>query len=458
MQQNADKEAVIRKKRALVLGGGGARGAYEIGVWQALREIGWQFDIVTGTSVGAINGAIFATGDFETAEEVWQTLDTGMVFSVDVDETQDLKTKTSLIFRSLAKDMIKTGGGDGQRLRALLERYVDEDKVRSSPIEYGLATVDMTTLKLTELTKDEIPEGKLVDYIMASASIFPAIKPQKIDSATYVDGGIFEQMPMELAIKCGAQDIIAVEICGEGMMHKKPPEDVSVRLVKSRWDLGSIIVFDKDVVKRNIRLGYLDGLKAFSAYDGLYYAFIKGSQNSLFKLRHAKFNIICDTCSVNVTGAPNGFIEKNVSAVLRKTIKSRGYTGTKYDTVMMCAAELCGQIFGLDPTLIYSADSFVEKLEEKVIGYSVEIRKVLKNHRENPSPESIRQTLSMLSREIRTVVIARMISNNLTNEKPYSFAPVASLQPSEYLAALFIATVINNDVYSTKENRILQGT
>ena len=147
MEQNADNVLRFRKKRALVLGGGGARGAYEIGVWQALREIGWQFDIVTGTSVGAINGAIFATGDFEVAEEVWQTLDTGMVFSVDVDETLDLKAKTSLIFRSLARDMIKSGGGDGKRLRALLERYIDEQKVRSSPVEYGLATVDMKSLK-----------------------------------------------------------------------------------------------------------------------------------------------------------------------------------------------------------------------------------------------------------------------------------------------------------------------
>ena len=135
MLQNADNPT--RRKRALVLGGGGARGAYEIGVWQALREIGWQFDIVTGTSVGSINGAIFATGDFETAEEVWNSLDTGMVFSVDVDEPLDLKSKTNLIFKSLARDLIKTGGGDGKRLRALLERYIDEKKVRESEVEYA---------------------------------------------------------------------------------------------------------------------------------------------------------------------------------------------------------------------------------------------------------------------------------------------------------------------------------
>lgn len=456
MLQNADN--AVRKKRALVLGGGGARGAYELGVWQALREIGWQFDIVTGTSVGSINGAIIATDDFDTAEEVWQNLDTGMVFSVDIDETLDLKTKTSLIFRTLARDMLKTGGGDGKRLRALLERYIDEKKVRESPIEYGLATVDINSLKLTELTKEEIPDGKLIDYIMASASIFPAIKPQKIDSVTYVDGGIFEQMPISLAMKCGAEDIIAVEICGEGMMHKKPPENISVRLVKSRWDLGSIVVFDKAVVKRNIRLGYLDGLKLFSAYDGLYYTFIKGTLTALFKARHGKYNVICDTCAVSAAAPYQGFIEKNATSALKKTIKNRGYSGTKYDTTMLCAAELCGQIFGLDPTLIYTAESFVQRLEEKVIGYSVEIRKILKNNKDNPTPESLRQGLSILTREIRTVVIARMITNNLTSDRPYSFAPVAALMPSEYLAALFIATVINNDVYATKEKRIMQST
>ena len=59
-------------KTALVLGGGGSRGAYEIGVWQALREMDIDIHIVTGTSIGAINGAAIAQGDYDMAVRMWK--------------------------------------------------------------------------------------------------------------------------------------------------------------------------------------------------------------------------------------------------------------------------------------------------------------------------------------------------------------------------------------------------
>jgi len=61
-------------KTALVLGGGGSKGAYEIGVWQALNELGIQIDIVTGTSIGAVNGALVAQNDFEMANKSWHEI------------------------------------------------------------------------------------------------------------------------------------------------------------------------------------------------------------------------------------------------------------------------------------------------------------------------------------------------------------------------------------------------
>ena len=444
-------ETAARKKRALVLGGGGSRGAYEIGVWQALREMDWQFDIVTGTSVGSINGAIFVTGEFDVAVEVWKRLDNSMVFNVELDESVDMKTKTALVLKKIAGDMVKTGGGDGARLRELLTTYINEEKVRKSPVDYGLATVDISEMKLCEMTKEEIPEGKMVDYILASASIFPAVRPQKIDTQTYVDGGLFEQMPIDLAIRMGAEDIIAIELDGTGLFHKTAPEGVRERLLKPKWDLGSVFVFDTAQVGRSMRFGYLDGMKLFGVFDGEYYAFIKNTWLPLFKARRAKFNKLCDACAVNPTAGYRGFLEKKASDGLKNALRQRGVSGTKYESVMLCAAEFCGEIFGLDPTVIYSAERFTERLEEKVIGYSVEIRKVLRRQK-NGLPEM----LKMLSRELRTVILGRLLTNNLNSGKPYSFAPVAALMPNEFLAALFVATVINNDVYVEKENALLQ--
>ena len=87
-------------KTALVLAGGGSRGAYQIGVWQALRELRITVDIVTGTSVGALNGALIAQDSFEEAVALWEEIDTSMVF--------DLNEKPSLT--AYAKEFFKKGG------------------------------------------------------------------------------------------------------------------------------------------------------------------------------------------------------------------------------------------------------------------------------------------------------------------------------------------------------------
>ena len=67
-------------KKALVLCGGGAKGGYHIGVWKALKEIGYHPNIITGTSVGALDGALFAIGEDDIATEIWENMSMETVF------------------------------------------------------------------------------------------------------------------------------------------------------------------------------------------------------------------------------------------------------------------------------------------------------------------------------------------------------------------------------------------
>ena len=91
-------------KTALVLSGGGSRGAYEIGVWQALCELDVKPSIVTGTSVGALNGAVIAQGDLEKARRLWQELETSRVFDdVPLDETLPPRRKWLAALRLLGR-------------------------------------------------------------------------------------------------------------------------------------------------------------------------------------------------------------------------------------------------------------------------------------------------------------------------------------------------------------------
>ena len=61
-------------QKALVLAGGGARGSYQVGVWRALMELDWHPQIITGTSVGGLNGAMFELDLYETARDMWLTI------------------------------------------------------------------------------------------------------------------------------------------------------------------------------------------------------------------------------------------------------------------------------------------------------------------------------------------------------------------------------------------------
>ena len=79
--------------RAIVLAGGGSKGAYEIGVWKALRKLHISYDIVTGTSVGALNAALMVQKDYLRAMLLWHNLKSDMVY----DSTMDIKANKDFI-------------------------------------------------------------------------------------------------------------------------------------------------------------------------------------------------------------------------------------------------------------------------------------------------------------------------------------------------------------------------
>ena len=131
-------------KKALVLAGGGARGSYQVGVWRALTELGWHPQIITGTSVGSLNGAMFALDLYETARDMWTS-----IRSQDVMELPEETNLTEL--HQFLRDIVREGGMDVTPLEEIVERVLDEDALRASPIRFGLVTVEKRGLKPREL-------------------------------------------------------------------------------------------------------------------------------------------------------------------------------------------------------------------------------------------------------------------------------------------------------------------
>lgn len=278
------------EKNALVLSGGGSRGGYEIGVWQALRELGIPIHIITGASVGALNGAIAAQDDFELAVNLWKELETHMVFDVEEEKEPgwfdfDIGGMTASEAAAYAKEILFKGGAGTSGLEKIVKTYVSEDKVRSSAVEFGVVTVEFPGLKPHYLFTEDIPRGKLTDYILASAACFPAVQAKEIDGVRYIDGGYADVMPVELAMKRGADNIIAVHLEAAGFVRRDTLQFAeetadSMHLIKSQWDLGNFLVFNKENTRRIIRLGYLDAMKSFQIFDGEKYTFAKGQWSS----------------------------------------------------------------------------------------------------------------------------------------------------------------------------------
>lgn len=259
-------------KTAIVFGGGGAKGAYQIGAVKALLKLKIKYDIITGCSVGSINGAIVAQGDFDLGFKLWKTLSTDKILDLKEEETE-----------INIKDAFENSGYDYTNLKNLLLKYIDEDKLRKSNIDYGLVTVKYPEMTPLYIFKEDMEKGKIVDYILGSSAFFPAMKPHKIGDNLYIDGGFSDNLPINMAIKKGADKIIAIDLKAVGMIKKPKGKDVKITRISSYYDLGKILDFNKDQAKKNMKLGYNDTLKTFGKLDGFKFTFQKGDI-----LKHSK--------------------------------------------------------------------------------------------------------------------------------------------------------------------------
>ena len=268
-------------KIALSLEGGGARGAYQIGAVKALFENGYKFDAIVGTSIGAINGAYIAQGDFDKIYSMWQTMSFKDLFDLDnevMKRTFDINLDINSI-KYLSKKLgeaLKNKGMDTEKMRQILEEGIDEEKIRKSDILYGLVTMCLSDINGEEKYIDEIPEGKLVDYILASANL-PVFKRSIINNKKYLDGGAWDNCPVHMLEEKGYNKVIAIRA------HKRirirdyknivKRGNILINMIEPIDTLPSILNFDTNNLNYELELGYYDGLRYINNYDGFRYYF-----------------------------------------------------------------------------------------------------------------------------------------------------------------------------------------
>ncbi len=259
----------------LVLEGGGARGAYEIGAVRALFEKGYKFDGVVGTSIGAINAAVIAQGDWRLGAEIWEKLTPEQLFPGDTKLLQVL-TKGILhpsdVPEALrdAFEVLHNGGFDISHIKSLLEEYIDEDKIRSSDMEFGLVTYSISDKKSRRLFKNDIPEGKLVDYLIAS-SMLPVFKNEKIDGKLFADGGYSDVCPYNMLIDRGYDELVIVRVFGTGVTRRVKNKDTCIQMIVPSDKLPPMLDFSPEATKSSAQMGYFDAIRVTNGYRGRKY-------------------------------------------------------------------------------------------------------------------------------------------------------------------------------------------
>lgn len=263
-------------KKGLVLCGGGSKGSYEMGAWKALYELGEAYEIVTGTSIGCLNAAMYAQHEYESCLELWNKIEVGMImesgFNFDTSSIkQELKKKNDMLkfFGKYVTNM----GSDIKPFINLMDEYIDEEKIKNSDITLGMCCAKFPSLKGVEVVanKDMAP-GLIKKYILASASCFPVFPVCKIEKESYIDGGYYDNLPINFAIDLGATDITVIDL-SENITHKEYLNKPFIRYIHPRRSLGSFMLFDQTVIQNNLTLGYNDTMKAFGKYIGLRYTF-----------------------------------------------------------------------------------------------------------------------------------------------------------------------------------------
>ncbi len=263
-------------KRAVVLSGGGAKGGYEIGVWKALRRLDIDYDIVTGTSVGALIGELMVQKDYDKALKLWYFMDYSKVMDIEINGRFSTKKGREEIVKKYAKGAVK-GGRELTGLKKIVDDLYDDDKFFSSNVDYGLVTVYFPSFKPKYVVKSKLKKDEVKNYLMASSACFPAFKMYKIGKNSFIDGGYYDNLPINLAIKLGAEEVIAVNTGAIGITRKVKNDKVKVINIKPKNDIGNFLAFEKKYARRAIAFGYNDAMKTFGKLEGDLYTFRLGS-------------------------------------------------------------------------------------------------------------------------------------------------------------------------------------
>ncbi|HCH3385717.1 TPA: patatin-like phospholipase family protein [Vibrio parahaemolyticus] len=254
----------MSNKIGLVLAGGGGKGPYEIGVWKAMDELGLAQDIaaVSGTSVGALNAALFAQGDLAKAEQAWLSMSPSDVLSFDLKRVIAAVVKRGIVLPHALLSLLSTAAMFGLFSRKGLERiineYLDIDLVSQRDMPYFACATRITTFSPTYFTLQGYDKDTLRNILLASSAI-PGIFPsEKVAGTRYWDGFLTDNTPIKPLAEHGCNIIIAVMLSRSALLPVDSYPNCKIIPIYPQEDAGWALNFNG--VQPKMQRGYDDAM------------------------------------------------------------------------------------------------------------------------------------------------------------------------------------------------------
>ena len=357
--------------RGLVLEGGGAKGAFHVGALKALFEKGYAFDGVMGTSIGAMNGAMVAQGDFDLLFRLWNNITPSAVLGLDDEYMSRLRERIDRdVIKYLwgeLKKAVAERGLSTDKMEKMLDTYLDEDKLRASPIDYGVVTVDISDgWSPVEIFKDEMPYGTIKDYILASA-YFPAFRRKPLNGKKYMDGGIYDNMPINPLIRRGYDNITVIRTLSYMSHRKVIDKTVDILYIKPSEPLGRTLDFSNEKIQYKIKLGYYDCLRTL---DGL-----KGKRYYVYAAEDADYFGVMESLDYGVfekLAKTEGMEDASKRQILAAMAKAMGASDDNLAGVILDWLEPYAEAYEMERFRLYSLEDFIKTLLAQVKKLGIE--------------------------------------------------------------------------------------
>lgn len=409
--------------RAIVLSGGGSKGAYQMGVWAALKKLNIHYDIVTGTSVGALNAALMVQKTFYKGLFFWYNLNSKMIFNEDLKQDYHTKEGKKDILKWYAKGVLN-GGIEVKGLEDTIRQVIQPKKVLKSNVDMGIVTFNMKTLKPKIVKKKDLNENNLCDYLLASASCFPAFKMKTIEEENYIDGGIYDNLPINLAIDLGATEVIAIDLKEVGFKQKVKNKNIPITYIEPRNDIGSFLIFEKNMSRRAMRLGYNDTLKVMNYLDGVKYTFKKNDLEKNYQKYKEKYQ---QNLKNILTSKSNQTL---LDSILKLTIVKRILSPNEMEKEYTNIIENLGEILEIEDSKIYSITKYNKLLKEEFL--KVEEDRTIETF-------ILQNKIKKLLNRKETIKYIYDLLDSKNKKKLYG---IILLFPKMFLEAVYLKTVI----------------